>query len=69
VLLVEDLSSTTGNKCLFIGDYIFIGTDKYIQITFVVSKPMITRLGPGSNEHMAIRFDFDRLHIFIGLVT
>jgi hypothetical protein len=35
ILWVDCLEYTIGNKCSFIGDYIFIGTDEYFQIIFI----------------------------------
>jgi hypothetical protein len=42
---IHDSGDTIGNRCSIVGDYIFIGTNEYIQIIFV---------GPETDENKAI---------------
>jgi hypothetical protein len=65
---------TTGKHHSFIGVFKFIGTDEYIQIIFV--RPKIDEykfIFVGFDWELtniwAIRFDFNRTHIFIGEAT
>jgi hypothetical protein len=52
----------------------FIGTDEYIQIIFIGSetneyKGLFVGLGHETTNMWAVRFDFDRPHIFVGSTT
>jgi hypothetical protein len=68
---VNSITFTTGKRHSFIGYFKFIGTDECIPIIFVGPKTdeyklIFVGLGQAPMNIWAVRFDFDRTHIFIG---
>jgi hypothetical protein len=51
-LSTKIIKAMTGKRHSFIGDFIFIGTDKYIQIIFVGFKTDEYWFGTGTDECM-----------------
>jgi hypothetical protein len=65
------MATTTGKHHSFIRFFKFVGTDEYIQITFVSFRTdqcnvIFVSLGQEPMNIWAIWFDFDQPHIFVG---